>query len=96
VLFEWDDTKNKTNIAKHGISFEMAKLIFSGPTLDLVDERFDYREIRVISLGSLKGVVVLSVTHTDRDGRIRIISARAASRKERAIYNAEIHKTSKR
>lgn len=94
MQFEWDEAKNRTNIEKHGISFEQARLIFYGPTVDLVDDRIDYGETRIISLGLLEGVVVLSVTHTDRTGFLRLISARRASRKERAIYHGAVQKTS--
>ena len=93
MQFEWDEDKNRTNIGKHGISFEQAQLIFHGPTVDLVDDRADYGEVRTMSLGLLEGVVVLSVAHTDREGRIRLISARAASRKERAIYHGAVLKS---
>jgi hypothetical protein len=90
MQFEWDEVKNSVNITKHGISFEQAQLIFHGPTVDLVDDREDYGETRVISLGILEDIVILSVAHTDREGRIRLISARRASRKERAIYHGAV------
>ena len=96
MRFEWDDEKNRANVGKHGISFEQAQLIFNAPTVDLVDDRADYGEVRTVSLGLLEGVVVLSVTHTDREGRIRLISARAASREERAIYHGAILKSTQR
>jgi uncharacterized protein len=96
MQFEWDEDKSRANIAKHGISFEQAQLIFYGPTVDLVDDRADYGETRIISLGLLEGVVVLSVAHTDREGRIRLISARRASRKERAIYHGAVQEASER
>lgn len=94
MQFEWDHDKNLSNITKHGISFEQAQLIFFGPTVDVVDDRTDYGETRIISFGLLEDVVILSVTHTDRAGRIRLISARKASRKERRLYHEAIHKTS--
>lgn len=87
MQFEWDKEKNQINIGKHGISFEQAALIFALPTVDVKDDRNDYGEIRTRSLGLLEDVVVLSVMHTDREGRIRLISARRASRKERIIYH---------
>ena len=90
MQFEWDEDKNLANIGKHGISFEQAQQIFDAPTFDREDDRTDYGETRTISLGLMEGIVVLSVTHTDREGRIRIISARPASRKERAIYHGAI------
>ena len=95
-MFEWDDTKDARNRAKHGISFEEAKAIFEGPVLTREDDRRDYGETRFISLGSLSGVVVIVVAHTNRRGRIRMISARKANRTERKIYHDYLKETAER
>jgi hypothetical protein len=90
--FEWDENKNRANIAKHGIGFEQAKAVFDDPySLTYVDDRFEYGEAREISLGLIPLVVqgqslVVVVVHTDREGATRIISARKATRKERRLY----------
>ena len=89
-MYEWDDAKNARNIAKHGVSFEMARLIFDGPVLTVVDDRGDYGELREISIGIAQGAAFLTVVHTDRSGRVRIISARPASRPERTRYEKAI------
>ncbi len=60
------------------MSFVDAKRIFECFTLDVVDDRFDYGEERVISLGIAGGVVVPAVAYTERQGAIRIISPRPA------------------
>jgi len=90
VIFEWDETKNRTNAIKHGISFETAKLVFDDPFLVSFPERNVAGEERWHSLGSAGGVVILTIAHTvgDKDGNevIRIISARKASRSERMRY----------
>lgn len=93
MKFEWDPAKNRANVAKHGVAFEDAKGIFKGPTLDVVDARFDYGEERIISVGLVAGIVLIAVVHTDRDGTCRMISARQANRKERARYDEAIRKT---
>lgn len=85
-MFEWDDDKNATNIAKHGIGFERASQIFRNWVFTEVDDRFDYGETRLISIGLVEGAAVLTVVYTDRSGRIRIISARPANRAERKRY----------
>ena len=90
--FEWDEDKNRRNIAKHGIGFEKAAGIFEGPTLDRVDDRKGYGEQRIISLGMIEGVLILTVVHTDRAGITRIISARPAKRVERMIYEEALRK----
>ena len=87
MLFEWDERKNRSNIAKHEISFDEARLIFEGPVLQLVDDRADYGEVRQISIGLLREVVAVTVVHTDRIGVTRIISARLANRKEKRLYH---------
>lgn len=84
--FEWGDEKSAINLEKHGISFEEAVGIFDGPVLTNVDDRFDYGEVREISIGFLGDTVVLSVTHTERGQRKRLISARKASRAERRMF----------
>ena len=92
MVFEWDDAKYRLNIEKHGISFEDAQRIFDGFTVDAIDDREDYGEERVISIGMVDGIAVLTVVHTDREGTCRIISARQANRKERERYEQAIRK----
>jgi uncharacterized protein len=86
VQFEWDEAKNESNRRKHGVGFDEARLIFDGPTLTRIDSRENYGEVREISVGAIQGIVVLVVTHTDRQGRTRLISARHATRQERKLY----------
>lgn len=86
IEFEWDENKNKTNIKKHGISFERAKSIFDNPTVDSIDTRKEYGEIREKSIGLMDNVVVVVVVHTDRKSKIRIISARIANKEEKQNY----------
>lgn len=92
--FEWDEQKNQTNIIKHGISFQEAQEVFNDPKLlTYVDDRFDYDEIRELSIGQLflpeQPVIVVLVVHTDRNGVTRIISARRANKKERKRYEQQ-------
>ena len=88
--FEWDEVKNQANIRKHGISFEIAKRIFEGPRVTRIDRRKDYGEDRYISIGQVEPAALIVVAHTNRNGRIRLISARPASRKERQAYHEQI------
>ena len=84
--FECDDEKNRTNIAKHGISFEEAAAIFDYPTYEMVDSRVDYGETRYIAIGRNQYFVIFTVVYTERGEAIRIISARRANQKERKLY----------
>ena len=90
MTFEWDTAKNQTNIRKHGVSFETAQRIFEGSVLTWFDDRKDYGEDRYISVGKVERAALIVVAHTGRDDRIRLISARPASRKERQAYHERI------
>lgn len=96
MQFEWDEIKNVANIKKHGISFEEAKAIFDDVVFTSIDERFDYEEIREISIGTIESVVIVTVVHTDRGKVTRIISARKATKKERKKYYEYRAKTIRR
>ena len=85
-MTEWGDAKNRQNIEKHGVSFDLAQRIFDGPVLTWIDDRQDYGELREISIGKVDGAIMLTVAHTDRSGVRRLISARRASRRERSRY----------
>lgn len=91
--FEWDEHKNRSNFEKHGITFEEATAIFDGPTFTTVDDRSEYNEVREISIGTLGMAVIAVVVHTDRNGNIRLISARKANKRERTIYHGYIERT---
>ena len=83
--FEWDEQKRLTNVHRHGIDFEDAIMIFAGDIVTVEDDRFDYGEVRFMTLGVLKGRVI-TVVHTERQDRTRIISARKATKYEQTIY----------
>ena len=89
--FEWDETKNRINQEKHGVSFDEAKEIFDDPLhISKLDHRFNYFEERWITIGATKKeklLVVANLFFTD-DGEeiIRIISARRANNNERRAY----------
>ena len=86
--FEWDADKAAKNLAKHGISFTEAALVFADPRrLTVVDTRHTI-EIRENTTGQIGDLLVVTVTHTDRAGVVRLISARPASRQERKRYHA--------
>jgi len=91
LLFSWDDKKNIANQRKHGISFELAANVFFDPFHLSIQDRFEGGEQRWQTLGTVGGVVVLLVAHTvndldDGQEKIRIISARKATRLERKNY----------
>jgi uncharacterized DUF497 family protein len=87
LLFEWDASKARSNIKKHGISFEEATTIFGDPRAITIESLAVSSERRLVTIGrSSTGRYVIVVVHTDRNDRIRLISARPASRAERKQY----------
>jgi uncharacterized DUF497 family protein len=86
----WDESKNISNRAKHGVSFELAARVFDDPyALSLVERLVDLEE-RWQTIGLVGDTLVLLVAHTWRDEEndeaIRIISARKATSHERRAY----------
>jgi len=94
VEFTWDEQKNRANQHKHGISFETAILVFDDAFNVSTQDREVDGEPRWQTIGMVNGIHMLLVAHTleldlDRDDdeeRIRILSARKATRRERRIY----------
>lgn len=85
--FEWDEQKAQQNLKKHGVSFEEAATIFDDPfSLTIDDPLHSTDEERCVTLGYSEPQRLLIVVHTDRRDNIRIISARAATRRERETY----------
>jgi len=85
--FEWDDGKATSNIRKHGISFEEGVTIFNDPGIATIsDPDYSEDEERFISIG--KSVIrrLLTVIHTYRKERIRLISVRKATKTEKKNY----------
>jgi len=93
MRFTWDENKNRSNRAKHGIDFEDAKLVFSDEWALIQRDREVNDEQRWRTLGLALGTVVLAVFHTwheeDDEEIIRLISARKATTHERKEYNSQ-------
>ena len=87
MLFEWDDTKARKNLKKHGVAFDEATSVFFDPLAGTIrDPDHSAGEHRFLTLGRSVNGRLLAVSHTDNDGIIRIISAREATRHERKNY----------
>lgn len=94
-LITWNNAKNETNQAKHGVSFELAQLVFDDPLHFIRQDRTEGGELRWQTIGLVGDLVVLLVAHTwhemeTGEEHIRIVSARRATKIERKIY-AEGH-----
>lgn len=86
-LFEWNTEKSEANLKKHGVSFEEAETVFADPlSLTVPDPKHSTEENRFIITGFSEKQRQLIVAHTDRDDKIRIISARLATPSEKRKY----------
>ena len=87
LLFEWDLNKAKRNLRIHSISFDEASTVF-GDTLSLTiyDPLHSGEEDRLVLIGSSYKNRVLTIVHTESGGKIRIITARKATKNERKQY----------
>jgi len=87
LLFEWDSNKARRNIETHSISFDEASTAFSDTlSLTIHDPLHSDEEDRFILIGNSYQNRLLVVAHTERSNKIRIISARKATKKERKQY----------
>jgi uncharacterized DUF497 family protein len=85
--FEWDKAKAKANFRRHGVSFDLAKTVFRDPfAIERLDDREEYGEKRFVIVGAAEGKALLFVAYTEREERIRIISARRATQNEQDDY----------
>ena len=89
LIFEWDDHKNAANKRKHGVTFEEAQTVFfDEKAIEFDDPDHSIQEERFILLGLSQSLKVLVVCHCFRsdERKIRIISARKATKKEQGVY----------
>ena len=95
LLFEWDTRKAEKNIKSHGVSFDEASTAFSDTlSLTIFDPLHSEGEDRFILIGNSHNNHLLVIVHTERGDKIRLISARQATRDERKQYeeNAKRHR----
>jgi uncharacterized DUF497 family protein len=91
--FEWDPDKARTNLAKHGVAFEDAEFVWEDPLCQILFDRVEGGEERWWAVGAVGPTAVLVVVHIYPDAndetRVRIVSARKATRRERRRYEQE-------
>lgn len=89
MQFEWDPEKAQKNLAKHGVSFDEASSVFGDPLAVTIDDPDrSHEEQRFLTTGLSRGQRVIIVAHTDREGRVRIMSAREVTPRERRQYES--------
>ncbi|MTJ11982.1 BrnT family toxin [Anabaena sp. UHCC 0187] len=85
--FEWNPNKAELNFKKHGVSFPEAATTFHDPlSVTFPDPDHSIGESRYVIIGISRFGQILVVAHTDREDKIRIITARKATRQERKFY----------
>lgn len=91
LQFEWDPNKADANLAKHGVSFEEALTVFADPLARIFDDKqHSEQERREIIIGHSVGQHLLLVCFVEVDRRVRLLSARRTTRREREDYEEEI------
>jgi uncharacterized DUF497 family protein len=91
LRFEWDPKKAETNRVKHDVSFEEAVTVFADPLARIFpDEQHSVEELREIIIGHSARRQLILVNFTGIDNRVRIFSARKATRRERKDYEENV------
>lgn len=83
--YVFDAAKDAANRDKHGVSLALAEVLFAGPHVSMINDRFDYGETREVALGLINGRLFVCV-YADRDQERRVISLRKANRREVKRY----------
>jgi len=91
LLFEWDPNKAESNLAKHDVSFEEAMTVFADPLARIFpDEDHSVDELREIIIGHSAHHQLLLVNFTGTEDRVRFISARTTTHRERKDYEENV------
>jgi uncharacterized DUF497 family protein len=94
LLFEWDPKKARRNLAKHGVSFDEASSAFQDVlSVTISDPLHSENEERFVLIGCSCRNKVLVVVHTERGDRVRVISARPATKSERLRYEEDAQRS---
>ncbi len=85
----FDPVKRDATLVNRGLDFADAREVFAGPVFERVDDRFDYGEIRYVTIGLLRARMVVLVW-TPRGADRHVISMRKANDREQARYAARL------
>lgn len=88
----FDPVKRAATLQDRGLDFADAALVFAGKTLDLPDERRDYGELRIITVGTLRGRMVI-VAWTPRGEARHVFSMRKANDREKARFGQRLEES---
>ncbi|MEH2257830.1 BrnT family toxin [Nostoc sp.] len=89
MKFQWDPNKAVSNAEKHNVSFEEAVTVFGDPlAITIPDPDHSVGEFRLLTTGLSRSQRLLVVSHTEREGEVRLISTRLATPQERRSYES--------
>ncbi|MCL1473998.1 BrnT family toxin [Argonema antarcticum] len=89
MTFQWNPDKASSNAKKHGVSFEEAVTVFGDPlAVTILDPDRSVGEFRFLTTRQSRLQRLLVVSHTEREGEVRLISARLATRQEKRNYES--------
>jgi uncharacterized DUF497 family protein len=86
MRYTWDEKKNRRNLKLHGIAFQDAIRIFDGPTVEKLDDRFNYGDDRIYAIGLVNGLEITLIYADQEENERRIISAWRSEPHERRRY----------
>lgn len=89
MRYTWHEPKRQRTLAQRVMDFAHAEQVFAGPTFTFEDDRKDYGEERWVTLGMLRGKVVV-IVHTESEDEIHVISMREAERDEQRLFFANL------
>ena len=90
LQFDWNPEKAASNLKKHEVSFEEAATVFDDPAfITLLDEAHSHSEERYLTIGLSASNRLLLIAHAERAGKVRLISARKATKNERRFYEED-------
>ena len=88
----YDQVKRAAKLDDRGLDFEDAKEVFAGKTLDFPDERHDYGEVRIITVGKLRGRMVM-LAWTQRGEARHVFSMRKANDREKKRFGQRLEES---
>ncbi len=88
MRYVFDPRKDEINQAKHGVSLALAEMVFAGPYISVIGDRFEYGEVRSVAFGFIRNRLFVCV-YTDGGAERRVISLRKANEREIKLYGQE-------
>ena len=85
MRFTWHEPKRQSTLERRGLDFADAELVFAGAIFTFEDDRVNYSEQRWVTLGLLRGKVVV-IVHAETEDEIHLISIREADKNEQLLF----------